>query len=157
MTLEAQTMIANRVTTWLREEHAAVDNLLRQLKTHVADTPSHQINEWLYELATRFSRLKAHMARHFAMEESGGFLTPVLEARPTLATEVEHLKHEHAELRALMANIEAEIKGLKPDDCLLIDDACHRIQHLIMELKRHQEHEELLLTFVFSQDLGGHN
>lgn len=140
--------------TWMRNEHRIIAGLIANLSAHTAAIPSIGRDQWLSTLARLVGRFRAHMRDHMNAEEADdGFLTPVLERRPTLSREVEHLRHEHRELRTLLDQITEEIAGLCADDTLLIDDACHRLQHLASAIHHHEEHEELLVTFVFSQDI----
>jgi hemerythrin-like domain-containing protein len=139
---------------WLRNEHKIIRILSDELQQTIKVIPRLNRDEWLGGLRMRFARFRTHLLNHFDAEEIGGFLLPVVELRPTLSAEVDHLKHEHAELSRWLDQIIAELSDIRLDDDLLIEDTCHRIEHLLSALKHHEEHENLLVTFVFSTDIG---
>ena len=47
-----------------------------------------------------------------ALEESDGYMASVLERRPTLAPQVDELKHEHAELARIMDGVHRLAKAM---------------------------------------------
>lgn len=49
------------------------------------------------EMATRVHRLRERLKRHFAEEERGGYLAPVIAAAPELASQADQLKRQHPE------------------------------------------------------------
>lgn len=139
---------------WIRNEHKAVNHLMDRVKSAVDPVPATERHTWLDALRQNFGRLRAHFKEHIKAEEYDGFMGPVLERRPTLSREVRHLKDEHVELVASLDRIWQDLIDLQPNDTLPLEDACHRIRHLISAIEHHEEHEELLVTFVFSQDIG---
>ncbi|NOS99837.1 MAG: hypothetical protein HOP29_04350 [Phycisphaerales bacterium] len=144
-----------KTAAWMRNEHRIIAGLIANLSAHIAAVPSIGRDEWLSTLVQLVTRFRAHMRGHMKAEEADdGFLTPVLQRRPTLSREVDHLLHEHRELLSLLDQVAEEVAGLCAEDVLLIEDACHRLQHLLSAIRHHEEHEELLVTFVFSQDIG---
>ncbi len=139
----------------LAAEHKIVTALMNKVKSVLAVVPEVHRDQWLDSLRQNFGRLRAHMKQHMQGEEADGFMGPVLEQRPTLSPEVTHLKDEHVEIGKLLDGIWDELVAVKSEDRLLIKDSSHRIQHLLSAIEHHEEHEELLVTYVFSQDIGG--
>ncbi len=148
-------MSEDRIVQSLADEHRIVTRLVDNVKSVVAVIPKVNRGEWLAGIRLEFGRLRVHMKQHIEGEETGGFMEPVLEHRPTLSAEVQNLKDEHLQFAKLLDGIWDELSSVTPEDDLLIADMCHRIQHVISAIERHEEHEELLITFVFSQDIGG--
>lgn len=148
-------MTEEKSGAWLRSEHKINAQLMESLARHVCAVPEYAREEWLSRLQHTVARFRVHMKGHMTAEEdSGGFMSPVLERRPTLSKEVEGLRQEHAQLAVWLDRIYEQVAELGPNDTLLINDACQRIQHLVSTIKHHEEHEHLLVTFVFSQDIG---
>ncbi len=147
----------SEIAATLRNEHKIVTDLVNKVSAATALVPAINRGDWLDNLKRHFSRLRVHINNHMAAEERDGFLTPVLELRPTLSFEVEHLRKEHAEIARWLDQIWNELVDIREDDDLLIGDTLHRIKHLISTVRHHEEREELLVSFVFSQDIGGHN
>lgn len=147
-------MSTNDVATRIRHEHEAVRLLVAKLQEKVATAPRVHKDRWLDSTKSAFEHFKAHLIRHMAMEEEGGYLTDVIEQRPVLAPVVERLASEHAELRHLMDSIGCEFAELSPENNLLIRDTCHRIQTLLHFVDHHEHEENLLVMSVLLDDLG---
>ena len=142
---------------WFRNEHKVTTQLADRLRGHVCSVPKVDLPMWLDALRHHFSPFRVHLKNQMRAEEIDGFMQPVLEERPTLAREVGNIKREHAELCRWLDQIHTELVELSCDEGFLIEDACHRIQHLLTAVRHHQEREELLATFAFSQDLSAHD
>ncbi len=145
------------IARWIREEHAKAFDLIAQLTEHVAAIPRTNIEPWLRELKEEFERFRAHMQQHFALEEEGGYLTAVLQIRPALQPEVDAFTVEHRQLSQIMTSVNAEVAGLEPSQTLHIRDVCARIRNIIAMLEQHEDHENNLVSHVFTQDVGSHD
>ena len=142
--------------TWLREEHTKVRNLLDRLREKVGVVPRANLGPWIEEVRDRFDHLRAHLTKHMALEEfeEGGYLSAVLERRPALSEKVEWLKHQHAEFIRIMDGIHRAVHELTPEDRLLVRDCCRRIEDLLSYIDDHDDDENMLVTYAFTQDLG---
>ena len=147
-------MDAKTIVEWIRREHAAVQDLSARLRTQVSNLPTGHFDAWVKELRDRFEHLHAHLVKHMALEEAGGYLSAVVERRPTLSREVDRLKHEHREMSSLMDSIKAAMEELTAEDRLLIQDCCTRIQSLLSCVEHHKQQENRMVVHVFNLDLG---
>ena len=145
------------IARWMREQHDKVDVLVAKLRERVAAIPRANIEPWLKTLSDEFERFRAHMQKHFALEEEGGYLASVIQLHPTMHGEVDRLIAEHRELAQLLTSIFDEVAHLQPDSPLHIRDACARIANLIGLLEHHEDHENMLVSHVFTQDMGAHD
>jgi iron-sulfur cluster repair protein YtfE (RIC family) len=145
-----ETALAN----WMRNESVRVRDLGNQMREHISTIPSRNRKPWLTELAQRFDHLTAHLQRMMAIEEEDGYLTPVIDNRPGLASQVELLRHEHDELRCLTENLGTTVHNLKPEDNLIIADTCMRIQTYLGHVQRHEEHENHIVLYTLTEDIG---
>ena len=142
------------VAEWMHEEHEKVTELANRLRQSSAWIPTSGGEKWVREVGERFEHLRAHLTKHMALEEHEGYLGSVLERRPTLAPQVEQLKHEHGELLKLLDGIHLQIGQIGGGDRLLMLDLGRRIADLLSYIDHHEEHEQLLITYVFTQDIG---
>lgn len=144
---------AGKIATWICQEHRAMEPLLVAMRgfTHV---PRPVPEGWLVQLRERFAHLRAHVHKHMALEEAGGYLAPVRERRPTLTSKIDRMRHEHLELAALMTGIHLAICELTPADEMRLADACRRIATLLEFLDRHEDTENLLVCATMNEDLG---
>lgn len=147
-------MTEQEFARWMREEHATVQTLSNKIREAVAVIPKSNFGGWLKEVRDRFEHFRAHLTRHMAMEEQQGYLRAVVEERPTLALEVERLNHEHIELARIMDDLHMTLQTLSEEDRLQIRDCCSRISALLSYNDHHENDENLLITFVFTHDIG---
>lgn len=148
-------MTTHTLASWIQEEHARISELSDRLQERVAVVPRAGEGKWIEDVEAAFGEFRLHVERHQALEEEGGYMTGVLEKRPTLAGVVESLLHEHVEMRRIMEEIEQRLMELTPADKLLIRDACHRIQALLQYMEHHAREEDLLLMSLFKDDGDG--
>ncbi len=141
----------------IRDEHEQVNELAEALRTQTAVVPRAGTEHWLRRLKDRFEHFRAHQYKHMALEEQEGYMTLVVERRPTLSAQVEHLKHEHRQFAHLMDRIHETLEVLEPTDALVAFDCCRRVDQLLSYIDRHENDENLLMTYVFTQDMGAHD
>jgi hemerythrin-like domain-containing protein len=142
------------LAAWMREEHDRVHDLRDKLTEKTATMPRINVDEWLKEVRDRFEHLRAHLIQHMGLEEHDGYLNSVLELRPTLAPQVEKLNREHKELRSIMDSIFRDLQQVGVGDNLLIMDLSWRISQFLSYITHHEEHEQLLVTYAFTQEIG---
>ena len=138
----------------LQEEHKALQQLSQVLREHIAAMPSVNLGQWLEGLRIAFERLHAHIQRAFAMKEKDGYLDSVMTLRPTLSRQVEAIKSEHDQLVRMGFAVRNDLAGMRPDDALLIADACARVQRFLAVISQHEQRENMIVLFAFNQDLG---
>lgn len=139
---------------WIRQEHDKVEQLADKLHKKVAYVPRANLNSWLEEVRERFEHLRAHLIRHMALEEEGGYMSAVLERRPTLADRIDRLEREHAELGRLLDDIHVAIGTIRAEDRLLIRDISHRMKSVLDYVEHHEKEENDLVQLVFTDDIG---
>lgn len=127
---------------------------MRLLREKTATVPRAYLDEWLAELRDRFEHIRAHLQKRMALEEHEGYLTGVLDRRPTLSNTVNRLKHEHAELAKIADDIYRALREAAPMDRLLLHDCCRRIEHFLDDVERHEADENRMVLSVFTRDLG---
>jgi len=141
-------------SAWMLDEHAKIHELGDQLRHKVATPPRGDRAAWIADLRRQFDEFVARLERHMAMEEEEGYLSHVTELRPTLSEAVAIIRHEHEELKRVLASVQEAIRELQPEDVLFLRDACRRIEHLLLWIERHEDHENHLVVYAFTQDMG---
>jgi hemerythrin-like domain-containing protein len=147
-------MNAHEVARRIRTEHIRVQDLADSIRETTAVLPRTDQAAWIAEVRDRFDHFRAHMIKHMVLEERDGYMSSVLDRRPTLAGEVERLKREHQELITIMDGIHNAVHRLTPEDQLLMHDCAARIERLLGYVEHHDEEENLMVTYVFTRDLG---
>ncbi len=147
-------MESEKYAKWMREEHERVADLAQELRAKVAGVPRTGLDGWIVDLRKHFEHIRAHLHKHLALEEQGGYLAVVLERRPTLSHEVERLQHEHSEFSRMMNGIRDALEEITASDRLLIRDCCHRINDFLSYIEHHEAQENLVVVSVFTHDIG---
>lgn len=140
----------------LQEEHKALLQLSHVLKTHIAAMPTAKLGQWLAGLRAAFDRLNAHVQRCIAMKEKDGYLETILRDRPALTRQVEAIKSEHGQLVRMGDGIRDDLASTRPEDRVLVDDMCARVERYMTVVAQHEQRENMIVMFAFNQDLGSY-
>ena len=138
----------------VRQEHLRLREIKAALVAALERSPEGDAEQWLKSLRQSFEHFRAHLIHRIALEELGGFLNIVLERRPTLSNQVEHLKQRHAEMIEMAGETMAELRKLDPAKPESVEQAALLVKMALSEVKYHEEAETLLVSFVFTQDTG---
>lgn len=142
------------LASWIRTEHEKVEALSARLREAVAVVPRIPSSDWLTQLRDRFEHFRAHMHQHMALEEHNGYMKPVVERFPALVPKVERLGHEHREIAVLLDELHHTLAKLTPQSRLLVRDCCHRIGTILNYVDHHEDEENELVEFAFTNDIG---
>jgi hemerythrin-like domain-containing protein len=150
------TNLDEQVGLRLQEEHKALQQLSRMLKQHIANQPNANVGPWLEGLRAAFDRLHVHIERGIEMKTKDGYLETILNERPTLARQVESVKNEHGQLLRMSQGLRNDLAAIRPEDNLLVTEACRRIERFMTIVAQHEQRENMLVMFAFNQDLGAY-
>jgi len=139
---------------WMREEHERCQDLAQKLRERIGIVPKAGLDGVLKDVRDRFEHIRAHLTRHIALEERGGYMALVLAERPSLSREVERLRHHHGEFTRLMTGIFESLSMLTGADRLLIRDTFKRIELLLSYIEEHEAQENLIALSAFTDDIG---
>jgi len=147
-------MSPKELAAWLKQEHDLVNELAATLSEKVALVPRTNEQAWIDGVREAFEHFRAHMTKHIALEEQGGYMEPVIEQRGALEPQVARLKHEHKEIVALMHATHSLLEDLQPQDRLIMRDICHRVQDILRYVDHHTQSENMLLLSAFTDEIG---
>ena len=147
-------METNELTAWMLNEHEKTRELIDELRDRVTASPRGDRASWVEDLRKRIDEFTSRMCKHMELEEEGGYLTQVMELRPTLSEAVEIIKGEHEELKVILEGVQTAVHELAPTDNLLVRDCCKRVEHVLTWLERHEEHENHIMIYAYTQDIG---
>ncbi len=142
------------LSEWMKEEYEKVHKLVDALREKIGTEPRFNQEKWIDEVRLRFEHLRAHFIKHIALEEQEGYLKSVLEQKPSLSEQAAKLHTEHQQLVKLMNGIHATLMEMGPSDHLIISDCRQRIEGLLLTLRQHEDRENMLVTYAFTQDIG---
>ena len=138
----------------VRQEHQRLKEIKAALLAALDRESTGDVATWLEDLIAKFEHFRAHLIRRIALSEIGGFLDVVLERRPTLSSQVEHLKSSHREMIEMAGQTMAELQALDGQNPDSASEASLLVKMALSEVKYHEEAEQLLVSFVFTQETG---
>lgn len=138
----------------LRREHKLLQQIAAGLEEVAQSAPGENVQEWLLELKKRFEHFRAHMFQRIALEEVGGFMKAVEDMRPTLSPQIELLKTEHQKMLGMIEEVHKTLERANAQDLTLLEDCTLRIRMVLSEVREHEKRENMLVGFVFNQDIG---
>jgi hypothetical protein len=105
------------------------------------------------ELGNRVKELRAMLAAHFEIEETGGYLSAALAAAPQLAPRAAELEAQHRQfldrlddLCVRLCRHESAFPGWQA--------ARDEVETIIADLRRHEHAENSLVQAAFGQEVG---
>jgi hypothetical protein len=138
----------------VREEHEKLAQNTIALKEVLSRPSKPDASTWLEDLCKHFEAFRAHLIRRIALEEIGGFLAVVIERKPTLSPQVDHLKARHQKMIEMAGITMARLREFSPDDRESLNQAAVLVKMMLAEVKHHEEAESVLVSFVFAEDIG---
>ena len=103
----------------------------------------------LAALVQETAHLHKVLIGHFALEEEGGYLAPVIEKRPGLSDKVDILKEQHTEILSMLGRLERQFK-----DGTSLEDARASVLEIVGLAARHEAAETDLIQKTLVEDIG---
>jgi len=93
--------------------------------------------------------------RLFALEEVDGYMDTIRRRHPEWTDQVEDLRREHEELRALVRKLVLQLDRASPTDRVKLDAICTQLREVIQRIMEHSRRESKLLVESMQRDTGG--
>lgn len=138
----------------IRREHHKVEEFAVRMHQRIAERPRNNFSPWLRHVGDAFERFRAHLLQHMALEEREGYLTAVTERRPGWSRRVDRLRLEHRQFETLLRELHLRLGQLRPEDHLLILDWSDRVIALLGYFRHHENEENDLVEWAFTEDVG---
>lgn len=106
------------------------------------------------EMGDRVQQVRKLLAQHFADEERGGFLAPVLQIAPHFTRQAEELQRQHPHLLNLLDDFVARLEAAEPPFSGW-QEARREFEEILAELRQHEAGENAIAHSAFEDDLGG--
>jgi hypothetical protein len=139
----------------VRDEHERLREITQALNASLDQPKGEDLRPWLADVCKSFEHFRAHLIHRIALEEIGGFLDYVVEKRPDLVKQVNHLKEGHAKMIEMAGTTLGHLKELSPADLNPRGQARTYVKIMLSEVDYHEEVENLLVASVFNDDIGG--
>lgn len=141
-------------TSWM--EHQILEHIKQALRVTLDwQAPLISVPRKLSSLQFTVKSFQRHLERVMTIEEEGGYMREVLEAKPNLQNHIERLSKDHAHFRARVREILPELNGLSDWDEARFHDVCDHLRILLDDIDRHDMVEIELLEESLWTDEGG--
>ena len=143
------------VAIQVKKEHECLkrdmEDITRELKR---ESSGEDFKEWQQEFTWRLRDFRAHLQRHFELEEEGGFMSEIIRETPEAINKVKELEAEHRQFEKDLDGIIALLKEMQLMDHTRIQELKSKIRRLCVVLRRHEAAENELMQACFWMDIG---
>lgn len=152
------------MSTLQQNESVSASYLEHQVLEHIKDAlrvtldwraPSVSMPRKLDSVRFTFRSFQRHLERTLATEEEDGYLTDVIESKPTLQDKVDCLEKDHATIRKHLNQVLPALNLLSDWSESDFDGVCDSIRSLLEEVDQHDRQEINLLQESLLWDEGG--
>jgi hypothetical protein len=93
--------------------------------------------------------------RLFALEELDGYMESVCRLHPEWTNQIDDLKREHEQLRAVVRKLVLQLDRASPTDRAKLDAICEGLQEVIQRVQEHGHQESELYVESILRETGG--
>jgi hypothetical protein len=141
-------------TSWM--EHTILDHIKQAMRVTLDwQAPVVSMPRKLSSIQFTMKSFRRHLERVMSIEEEGGYLDEVLEARPSMQSRIECLARDHNRFRARIREIVPELDELNDWEEARFVEICDEIRTLLHEVDWHDALEVDLLQESLLHDDGG--
>jgi hypothetical protein len=109
----------------------------------------------LSSLQFTIKSFKRHLERVISLEENGGYMADVLDARPYLQDRIDGLSADHTRFRTRLQQLISELNEISEWEEPRFDKVCEDLRRLLNDIDLHDEREIELLQESLLFDDGG--
>jgi hypothetical protein len=109
----------------------------------------------LSSLQFTIKSFKRHLERVISLEENGGYMADVLEARPYFQERIDSLSKDHTRFRTRLQKLIPELNDISEWEEPRFDKVCDDLRALLDDVDLHDEREIELLQEALLLDDGG--
>jgi hemerythrin-like domain-containing protein len=137
-------------------EHQILDHVKQALRVTINwEAPVVSMPRKLSSLQFTIKSFKRHFDRVISIEEEGGYMNEVIEAKPYLQNRIEHLEREHDVFRARLKALIPQLNSIKEWEEPRFEQVCQDLRQLLDDVDRHDLAESELLQESLMMDVGG--
>lgn len=93
--------------------------------------------------------------RLFALEELDGYMEGVCQLHPEWTDQVDDLKRDHEQFRAVVRKLVLRLDRASPTDLAKLDAICEELQDVIQRVLEHSHQESEMFVESLLRDTGG--
>jgi hypothetical protein len=137
-------------------EHQVLEHIKQALRVTINwQAPTVSMPRKLSSLQFTIKSFQRHLERVISIEEEGGYMAEVADAKPYFQERIDHLASDHSRFRVRLRNLICELNEISEWDEPRFEQACDRLRDLLDDVDRHDLGEVELLQESLLMDDGG--
>lgn len=137
-------------------EHQILEHVKQALRVTINwEAPAVSMPRKLSSLQFTIKSFKRHLERVISIEEEGGYMNEVVDAKPYLQNRIEGLERDHSAFRSRLRALTSELNDLQEWEEPRFDQLCEELRRLLDDVDRHDLGEVELLQESLLMDDGG--
>jgi hemerythrin-like domain-containing protein len=137
-------------------EHQILEHVKQALRVTIHwEAPVVSMPRKLSSLQFTIKSFKRHLERVISIEEEGGYMNEVVDAKPYLQNRIDRLERDHNTFRNRLRKLTSELNDVKEWEEPRFDQLCEELRKLLDDVDRHDLGEVELLQESLLLDDGG--
>jgi hypothetical protein len=137
-------------------EHQILHHIKQALRVTLDwQAPAVSMPRKLSSLQFTIKSFQRHFDRVISLEEDGGYMAHVLDARPYFQDRIDQLASDHASFRSRLQKLIPELNDISEWEEPRFDEVCGDLRALLDDVDQHDEREIELLQESLLFDDGG--
>ena len=137
-------------------EHQILHHIKQALRVTLEwQAPVVSMPRKLSSLQFTIKSFQRHLERVISLEEEGGYMVHVLDARPHFQPRIDQLVSDHARFRARLKELIPELNDINEWEEPRFNEVCGELSRLLNEVDQHDAQEIELLQESMLYDDGG--
>ncbi len=150
------TALSNSTISTACMEHQVLEHIKQALRVTLNwHAPVVSMPRKLSSLQFTIKSFQRHLERVISIEEEGGYMVDVVEAKPHFQDRIDQLAGDHKGFRARLRKLLPELNDIKEWEEPRFDQVCDDLRSLLADVDRHDKREVELLQESLLMDDGG--
>jgi hemerythrin-like domain-containing protein len=150
------TLQGNSTASTACMEHQILEHIKQALRVTINwQAPAVSMPRKLSSLQFTIKSFQRHLERVISIEEEGGYMNEVVDAKPYFQERIDRLKKEHGRFRNRLRELMPELSDIKEWEEPRFEQVCAELRKLLDDVDRHDLGEVELLQESLLMDDGG--
>ena len=137
-------------------EHQVLEHIKQALRVTINwQAPAVSMPRKLSSLQFTIKSFQRHLERVISIEEEGGYMNEVVDAKPYFQNRIDRLAGDHARFRDRLRKLLPQLNDINEWEVPRFDQVCNDLRQLLDEVDQHDLQEVELLQESLLMDDGG--
>lgn len=145
--------INHDLTSQIEADHERLNQMIASLERFLSEEPEHFV-DWKVNMLFQLRDFHNQLAKHFDLEEEGGFISDLLRLAPQAANRIQRLPVEHERMLNRLDGTISDVKALTFASSGIRDRLRKRVEDVVRRFRDHESLECELLYHAHYQEFG---